>query len=958
LFVGIAPGWKEDQEDEAFVGKPGKKLMELLRESGVDLDMCRFTNLVRCIPWKSTKDQDRTREPNEDEISKCSSYLLKEIAMYEPKIIVPLGKVPAGYFLPHMKDKMKITKVSGVSFNWVHPTTEDEYTVIPTLHPAALTRSDHWKSKVMEAFNLINQLATGRSAADIFEDCEYEYLDTIDKVAAYVDKVIAAYEKDPDTVISVDAETGFKDPLPEDYEIDRFSVLLNPFNPYHTLISLQLSYLPKEGALIPFWHKDSPFKDYASIASIAEHIQRLVDVVPVIGQNFKFDYQVLYVMLGVVVKHFLFDSMLAQYLIYQKSQPLNLESMAGMYVDMPFFKSEMHKALEGIPEEIRHMGYVDLDKLIRYGCGDSDAVVRLYRYWRPILEDNGLWDVYQDILRDATVSYSKIETNGMMIDSERLEKLRVDYTKELNQLLRDIRKSDYIKLLDEIRLEDYYKKEELGYARENAKRDEIGKPHVKRKKYSAEAWEAREQKIIEKLAFKPSSSDQLRLLFYDDRLMGFSSDGKGQTKSKQISADKAARKKILEDAHNETAWLKENDPDDDESIEALEECVYLVESINDWVGKNKLYTAYIKKAPVLIHDKGDIKRAWPIPLPPEVCTWCFHANFKIHGTDTGRLSCEHPNLQQMPQKSLIKWMFVSRWKEQGGVLLQGDYSQAELRVIAKLANETAMLDAFNRGEDIHMFVATLVFGALGIPADKITKKMRGIAKRASFGIIYGQGAKALAYGFGTTVEEAKEIIATLYRVFPNLRGWMDSKIQEAKDEGLVTTPMGRIRWIKHATSRDEFTAAEAARKAVNTPIQSAASDWTLCALNAIQKRFDEEGLRSLIVATIHDSIMVDVYPGEMQIVMEIMHDEMVVQIPERFEWIKGVLPKTDFEFGVNWQAMTDIETQTDLSYKIKGEFKDIKGNLKQLYLCGDVEQLDAYVDADSPENSWALVDIG
>jgi len=961
LFVGLAASYSEDKTGVAFTGKPGKKLDELIEESAIDPDICRFTYLVRCAPWKSSACKS-LRDPTAEELATCSNYLLKEIQLYEPDIIVPLGKEPCQFFLPHLGEKLKVTKVSGAIFNWTHPVSNEEYTVIPTLAPSALTRSDHWLGKVMEAFRNIKNVATGKSSADIFDDCDYEYLDTLDKISDYVDAVIADYDpSDWTKAISVDVETGFKDPLPEGYTeetgIDGWSIALNPYNPYHVVVSVQLSHGPNKGALIPLWHMDSPFKDYYSIATIAGHLQRLVDAVPVIGQNFKFDWQILYVCLGVEVKKFLYDSMLAHYLLYQKSRPMGLEDMAGAYVDMPFFKQEMHKALDTLPEKIRHMGNVELEKLIRYGCGDCDAVYRLYLYWRPILEDNGLWDVYVDILQQATISYSRIEVNGMLIDPDRLDKLKVDYAKELDDLLKKVRSSDYVQNLEERLLEKHYDKVEEEYAKENAKRDLEGRPHVKRKKYTQAQLEEREGRLRQKLQFKPSSPDQLRLLFYDPDLMDFDSSDKGLTKSKNVSADRNARELILQDAHQELELIKEHDPDDTETIEAIEECIWVVEAINDWVKKNKLHSAYIQSAPSLIHDKGDVTRVWPIPLPEQVCPWCFHANFKIHGTDTGRLSCEHPNLQQMPFKSLIKWMFVSRWAAQGGVLLQGDYSQAELRVLAKLCDEKEMLGAFNRGEDIHMFVARLVFGALGVPPDKIDKAMRRIAKRASFGIVYGQGAKALAKGFGTSVDEAKEIIKTLFEVFPNLRGWMDDKVQECIDEGLVTTPMGRIRWIKGADSRDDYTAAEAARKAVNTPIQSAASDWTLCALNEIQKRFLEEGLKSLIVATIHDSIMVDVYPGEILRVMEIMHHEMVVRLPERFDWIKGVTPKTDFEFGVDWKSMTDIERQPDLTYKLKGEFPDIKKNIMALSLCGDVEQLDAHIDQDSPEDSWALVDL-
>ncbi|MHA2066614.1 MAG: uracil-DNA glycosylase family protein, partial [Candidatus Thorarchaeota archaeon] len=447
MFVAVAPGYSGDKNNESISGKPGKKLSELLANAGIDEDNCRFTNLVRCVPWVNPKaEKKKTRDPVDEEIASCQNYLLKEIALYEPNIIVPLGKVATAYFLTKQKN-IKISQVSGNSYNWEHPISEEVYTIIPTLHPSAVLSSDHWLGKVNGALQYAQKLATGKSVEDIFDECEYEYLDTIEKLEDYVDKVIAKYEADPDdplNVVSIDVETAFKDPLPEDYPIEPLAVLLNAFNPFHMLVSVQFSHAPKKGAFVPLWHIDSPFKDYASIARIASAIQRLVDVVPVIGQNFKFDYKILYVMLGVTVKKFFFDSLLVQFLVYQKSQPLNLEDMAGLYVEMPFFKREMHKALADLDEEIRHMGNVELDKLIRYGCGDADAVMRLLHYWYPILVENGLWEVYQDILRDATVSYARVEINGMMIDKDRLSKLEVDYTKELKELLHKVRKSDYI----------------------------------------------------------------------------------------------------------------------------------------------------------------------------------------------------------------------------------------------------------------------------------------------------------------------------------------------------------------------------------------------------------------------------------------------------------------------------------------------------------------------------------
>lgn len=954
MFVGIAPGWQEDRDGECFIGAAGKKLMSMIKGAKIDMDEVRFENLVRCAPWQN-KVAKKVRDPEQDEVIKCSPYLLAAIKKYKPRVIVPLGGIPTYFFLPHLGPKLRITKYSGVAFTWEHPETGDECTVIPTVHPAALCRSAKYEPTMADALALIKQAATGKSV-DLFDDCNYMYLDSEWKIEQYVDMVIEKYLDDPDdpmNVISADIESGFVDPLPEDCPFTQKEIALSPYNPYNVVVSVQLSHAPNHGALIPLWHKDSPLRDYNDIKMVAYHLQRLFDVVPVIGQNFKFDFGVFYTKLGVTVKKVAFDTMLAQFLMWQKSEPLGLEDMAGRYVDMPMFKQEMHKALESLPEEVRHMGNVDLDKLIRYGCGDADAVFRLYIKFREMLISGDLWNTYQTVLVDATPALGWIEIAGMVIDPDRLETLKNEYIEDLNQLLDEIRSSWFIDDFNEVTRESHDRKVLAAKNARDEKRAEEGKEALKDRNWSQDVLDKREAKLQEKLAFNPGSSDHLRKLFYHYRLMGF--DATSKTKTDKPSTDKKARREILEQATKKIDELRKNNASEDE-IGFYEDAIELVEKISEWTRNNKLYSAYIKSAPKLIHDTGDIAHLWPIELPPEVVQWAFHSNFKIHGTDTGRLSCVGPNLQQMPATSAIKWMFISRFADIGGVLLQGDYSQAELRVLAKLAEEDAMTEAFERGEDIHMFVAKLVFGALG--QTDITKEMRRIAKRASFGIMYGQGKTALAYEFGTTEEEAESIIETIFSVFPNLRAWMDTKEAEARNEGFVTSPMGRIRWIENADSNNVWRRREANRKAVNTPIQSAASDWTLCSLNEIAKRFRELKLKSVLVATIHDSIMVDVYPGELLKVIEIMKNEMVTRLPQRFKWMQGMTPKVDFEFGVDWKSMTDIEELPDGTYKIKGSPNKIKDNLFRLMEgeC-EVEQLDFVVDDDNADDSWAQVDL-
>lgn len=643
MFVGIAPGWQEDRDGECFVGKSGKKVEEMLKNVNIPLGDVRFENLVRCVPWKNPHDKGKVRDPSAEEIEACHHYLLSAISKYEPDIIVPLGKPPTFFFLPALGKDLKITKQRGIAFNWTHPDTEKEYTVIPTLHPAAVLRNQNWQDKVEEDIKYAYEVSQG-GFRNVFEDCDYLYLDTEEKITDYVDMVIAQYEEDPDNwmnVVSVDVETMFMDPLPEDYPIEAGKVLLRPYGPYSAVASIQLSHAPKKGALIPVWHRDSPLKDYTSLCMISAQLQRLVDVVPVIGQNFKFDYQVLYVLMSVEVKHFAFDSMLAHYLMYQKTQSLALEDLAGKYCEMPKFKQEMDKSLHSLPEKRRHHGNVPLDKLIDYGCGDVDAVFRYYVHWYPIMEEQGFLDVYEDVLQDATASLARMEINGMYIDKDCLERLKKEYPEELSALRNEICKNSHVQNLEATRLEEHYGKKKAERAAENAKRAKEGRPPVREVNWSQEVLDKREKKLLEKLAFNPNSSDQLRRLFYDPDFMGFDTEGKGKTKTKQPSADKEARKKILEDAHGELSALIEREDDlseeDVDEVIDLKECISTIEKISTWVGQNKLYSAYVKGAEELIYDKGDIEFSWPLEFPSECCCWCFHANFKIHGTDTGRL---------------------------------------------------------------------------------------------------------------------------------------------------------------------------------------------------------------------------------------------------------------------------------------------------------------------------------
>jgi DNA polymerase len=168
MVVGIAPGYQENRDGKCFIGKAGQKLKEMLGDAGIPDDEVRFSNLVRCVPWKNPKDKGKVRDPVEEEIEACHQYLLDEITKYSPKVIIPLGKVPTFFFVPPLGPKLKITKHRGTAYTWAHPDTDVEYTIIPTLHPAAVCRNQNWQDKVTEDLVYSYDVSKGRSK-DVFD---------------------------------------------------------------------------------------------------------------------------------------------------------------------------------------------------------------------------------------------------------------------------------------------------------------------------------------------------------------------------------------------------------------------------------------------------------------------------------------------------------------------------------------------------------------------------------------------------------------------------------------------------------------------------------------------------------------------------------------------------------------------------------------------------------------------
>ena len=250
----------------------------------------------------------------------------------------------------------------------------------------------------------------------------------------------------------------------------------------------------------------------------------------------------------------------------------------------------------------------------------------------------------------------------------------------------------------------------------------------------------------------------------------------------------------------------------------------------------------------------------------------IHSTFNQTETRTGRISSTDPNLQNIPvrQPEGRELRRFLRAKE-GCVLVDADYSQIELRVLACMANDTAMIDGFNSGEDIHRITASQVFD---LPLDMVTPSMRSAAKAVNFGIVYGIGAHSLSEDIGVTYREAKAYIDGYLRHYEGVARFMDQLIADAKDLGYAKTLFGRRRPLPELHAGNAITRSFGERVARNMPIQGTAADIIKIAMIRVHRRLQEEGLRARLILQVHDELMVEAPEEEADTVAVLLKEEM------------------------------------------------------------------------------------
>jgi DNA polymerase-1 len=291
---------------------------------------------------------------------------------------------------------------------------------------------------------------------------------------------------------------------------------------------------------------------------------------------------------------------------------------------------------------------------------------------------------------------------------------------------------------------------------------------------------------------------------------------------------------------------------------------------------DKLLGTYVKALPKLVN---------PI-------TGKIHTHFQLHNAATGRLSSDNPNLQNIPMRTetgrRLRKGFVP---QKGHKLYSADYSQMELRILAHCSGDETMIKAFKEGRDIHKQTASEVND---VPFEEVTSEQRSQAKAVNFGLMYGQGSYGLAAQLGISRGEAKDYIEKYFSRFNKIKSFLDTLKEKAEKTGYAETLFGRKRVLADINSNNRTVKAMAERVSINSPIQGTASDIIKIAMIDIQKKLEEQKLKSKMILQIHDELVFDVTEDELEKINELVVSSMESAIDLK------VKMKVDSGSGSDW----------------------------------------------------------
>ena len=556
------------------------------------------------------------------------------------------------------------------------------------------------------------------------------------------------------------------------------------------LVGISISPAPGEAYYIPVGHVGWEQVEQLPLKQVINGLKpRLEDAtLAKLAHNGKYDMTVL-AEYGVNVNNLTFDTMLAAYLLGEKSLGLKALAFSKLGIEMTPIS-----ALIGSGAKQLSMSQVEVNQAADYSCADADMTGQLAELLSPELHQQGLWQLFSEVEMPLVPVLVSVERNGVALDIELMRQMSHRLGEQL------------LKLETEIY-------------------DSVGHH------------------------FNINSPQQLSFILFEELKLPPARKTKG--------------------GYSTGASV----------LEELRGVHPIIEFILDYRQLAKLKSTYIDALPGLINPK----------------TGRVHTSFNQTRTATGRLSSSEPNLQNIPVRGEagreVRQAFIA---PHGSCLLAGDYSQIDLRALAHLSQDSSLLNAFHRDEDIHTATAAQLFG---VDASQATPDMRRLAKTVNFGVIYGMSDYGLEQATELSREEAAQFITSYFEKYPGVKQYLESTKQQARELGYVQTLLGRKRFIPEINSPNRQVREAAERMAINMPVQGTSADIIKVAMINLYREMDKRQLKSKLLLQVHDELVFEVPQEELetmrQLVPQVMSAALALSVPL----------KVDIKTGNNWGEM-------------------------------------------------------
>lgn len=666
------------------------------------------------------------------------------------------------------------------------------------------------------------------------------------------------------------------------------------YDPLELPTTIAISFQPGSAYVIPLSHFESPFKDKDEWIKVLQYISRALFEDPQVikvGQNIKFEAKWL-LRYDCHLKGRVFDTMLAKHLL-DEERPHGLDHFVNTFI--PNY-SDYWLEINGL---VKKYGWskIPLKPLAKYNALDADMTLRLMLRFERKLIDGGFYRLFRNLLMPLSAMIARGEYHGIQVDRAYLENLLKTYEGKISKEKTSLYKNKILKRYEKSKREEVIQGMIKEVKREIKALRKQNKPHLikaredKISRYIAGQFTTNKEK--DKVSqFNFASPKQLvDILYTHDQGFNFPIIEYTKDKNKRDTTTPSTAEAVLEK-------LKRRDKSG------------FINSLLEFRALEKLYSTYIAGMFNILDADNKV-----------------HANFKIHGTVTGRMSCTEPNLQNIPRGTTakdIKQMFVA---PPGYAWVEVDYSQAELRVVAEMAKDKAMIDIFRKNYNIHVATACKINNCLDkyeevkkILADPNHKdnifweKQKKVGKVLNFSILYMQGDQQTAEQMGVPVEEAKRFKKEWFRSFPQVTKFLKKQFEIAYKYGYVKTMFGMKRRLPNIYSPVKGLQFAAHRQAVNAPIQGTASQFTLFSMVIADEMIRKGELpEATWIYNVHDSIgylvkVKDVHKFVQKIVK-------VCSNPRTLEFfgfeMKHVSMKVSPEVGSSWGNLLDYDPWVD-----------------------------------------------